>query len=223
MKYYDQGNATYIPGSQDIAHGQVALTLQAFGENSISSTMMVRFVNDTTLGDIVGDSIVNKYETQVCQYSVENQDGVNYVWTLEPAEAGYIYSHGNTIDLVWNLHEGDMDAILTVTTDNGCDTEPVSKTISLIGTGVSEWHAFDFDLFPNPTNGKVNLVIGESLQGKAVIEVYNLLGERMLHQKAGQLHQGETLSLDLSKMASGLYIITLRTENGSCSKKVSVK
>ena len=216
-------NATYIPGSQDIANEQVALTLQAFGDNPVASTTTVRFVDEITLGSIVGDSLVNKYESQVSRYAVENQDGVNYVWTLEPAEAGAIYNHGNAIDLVWNLHEGDMEVVLSVTADNGCDVEPVSKRISLIGTGVTEWNAFDFDLYPNPTDGKVNLVIGESLQGKAVIEVYNLLGERMLHQQASQLHQGETISLDLSGMTSGLYIITLRTNNGSCSKKVSVR
>ena len=216
-------NAVYIPGRHDTINGNFILTIEAIGEDSFFSSTTVQFVDDIELGSIVGDSVVNKYENQVSQYAVENQDGVNYVWTLEPAEAGYIYSHGNAIDLVWNLHEGDMDAILTVTADNGCDMEPVTKTICLIGTGVSEWQAFDFDLYPNPTDGKVSLVMGESLQGKAVIEVYNLLGERMMHQNASQLHQGETITLDLSKMASGLYIITLRTDSGSCSKKVSVK
>ena len=215
-------NATYIPGSQDIANGQVTLTLQAFGDSLVSSIMTIHFDNDIILGSIVGDSIVNKYENQVCQYAVENQDGVNYVWTLEPAEAGYIYSHGNTIDLVWNLHKGDMDVTLTVAADNGCDMEPVTKTISLIGTGVSEWHAFDFDLFPNPTDGKVNLIVGETLQNKAIVEVYNLLGERMMAKNVSRLQKGETCTIDLSPLVSGLYIITLRTENGCCSKKVSV-
>ena len=216
-------NAVYIPGRHDTINGNFILTIEAIGEDSFFSSTTVQFVDDIELGSIVGDSVVNKYENQVSQYAVENQDGVNYVWTLEPAEAGYIYSHGNAIDLVWNLHEGDMDAILTVTADNGCDMEPVTKTICLIGTGVSEWQSFDFDLYPNPTDGKVSLVMGKSLQGKAVVEVYNLLGERMMHQNASQLHQGETITLDLSKMASGLYIITLRTDSGSCSKKVSVR
>ena len=110
-----------------------------------------------------------------------------------------------------------------MTADNGCEVEPITKTISLIGYNLPEWPSVSFDLFPNPTDGKVNLVIGETLQGKAVVEVYNLLGERMMVQKVGEMQQGETLSLDLSGFVSGLYIIKLSTENGSCTKKVSVR
>ncbi len=61
------------------------------------------------------------------------------------------------------------------------------------------------------------------MQGKAIIEVYNLLGERMMTKNIGRLLQGETVSLDLSHLVSGLYIVKLSTENGSCSKKVSVR
>ena len=116
-----------------------------------------------------------------------------------------------------------MEVTLSVTAENGCAIEPIIKNISLIGTGTAEWHSFDFELFPNPTEGKVNLVLGENLQEKAVVEVFNLLGETVLYQEASHLSQGETISLDLSNMVSGLYIIKLSTENGSCTKKVSVK
>ena len=101
--------------------------------------------------------------------------------------------------------------------------EPMTKSISLIGYSTPEWHIASFELFPNPTDGKVNLVVGETVQGKAVVEVYNLLGERMMAQNLGHLQQGETITLDLSHLVSGLYIVKLSTENGSCSKKVSVR
>jgi hypothetical protein len=117
----------------------------------------------------------------------------------------------------------DLEVTLSVTTDNGCIAEPVIKRISLIGYSTPEWHSADFDLFPNPTEGKVNLVVGETLQGKAVVEVYNLIGERMMTKNVNYLQKGETLPLDLSHLVSGLYIVKLSTENGSCSKKVSVR
>ena len=215
-------NPTYFPGSQDIAIGNSTLTLTAFGNDTIESTTQIHFVDEISLGAIIGDSVVNKYEQNVSHYSIVSQEGVRYIWQLEPAKAGVIYEHGNGIDILWNLHEADMEATLSVTDDNGCTLEPATKHISLIGYSAPEWHSIDFELFPNPTDGKVNLVIGETLQGKAVIEVFNLLGERMLVQTTHQLRQGETISIDLSRMVSGLYIIKLSTENGSCSKKVSV-
>ena len=110
---------------------------------------------------------------------------------------------------------------LTATKQNRFRFEQV-VTVIPSGHGMQEQDAILADFFPNPTDGKVNLVIGEELQGETVIEVYNLWGERMLMQTARQLRQGETVSLDLSKMVSGMYIIKLSTENGCCSKKVSV-
>ena len=216
-------NPTYFPGSQDLANGSATLTLTAFGNDTIVSSIQIRFVDGIDLGAIVGDNIVNKYENQVSQYSIEHQEGMNFVWQLVPAEAGVIYDHDNAIDIVWNQHEGDAEVVLSVKADNGCDMEPSTKTISLIGYDIPEWSSVSFDLFPNPTDGKVNLIVGETLQGKAVVEVYNLLGERMMTKNISHLQKNETLPMDLGRFVSGLYIIKLSTENGSCTKKVSVR
>ena len=216
-------NPTYFPGSQDLANESVTLTLSAFGNDTIVSSTQIRFVDEINLGEIIGDSIVNKYEQHVSHYSVENQEGLSLLWELEPAEAGIIYHHGNEVDVLWNLHEGDAEVTLSVTAENGCSAEPKTKRISLIGYSTPEWHAVDFSLFPNPTEGKVNMVMGNGLQGRATVEVYNLMGELMMTRNVGQLRQGETVSLDLDRLVSSLYIVKLSTENGSCSKKVSVK
>ena len=215
-------NPIYSPGNQDLTNGSVTLTLTAFGNDTIVSSAQVYFVDEISLGQITGDSVVNKYSNPVSHYAVERQDGIRYLWQLEPANAGYIYGYGNEVDILWNQHEDDMEATLTVTAENGCTTQPMTMHISLIGYSTSEWHSVDFDLFPNPTEGKINLVLSESLQGKAVIEVYNLMGERMMTKSIGYMMKGETLSLNLSHLVSGLYIIKLSTENGSCTKKVSV-
>lgn len=216
-------NTMYIPGNGDVSNGQVMLTLTAYGSATFAHSVMIRFTDDITLGNIVGDSIVNKYENHISHYSVEEQNGVHYLWQLTPAEAGIIYDRGNEIDILWNLSDGDAEVTLTVTDDDACDMEPATKSISLIGYSTPEWNIASFELFPNPTDGKVNLVVGETVQGKAVVEVYNLLGERMMVKSLGHLQQGETITLDMSRLVSGLYIIKLSTADGCCTKKVSVR
>ena len=218
-------NTQYYPGAQDLANGAVTLTIHALDSvNSMVSTLTVTLLDEIHLeGSIIGDSIVNKYSNPVSRYSIEPQEGINYLWQLEPAEAGVVYDYGNEVDIFWNQHEGDVEVTLVLTADNGCDNTPVSKRISLIGYSTPEWHVADFNLFPNPTDGKVNLVVGETLRGKAVVEVYNLLGECMMTTDFHHLQKGEMLCLDLSSFVSGLYIIKLNTEKGSCTKKVSVK
>lgn len=216
-------NTMYIPGNGDVSNGQVMLTLTAYGSATFAHSVMIRFTDGITLGNIVGDSIINKYENHISHYSVEEQDGVHYLWQLTPAEAGIIYDRGSEIDILWNLSDGDAEVTLTVTADGACVTEPMTKNISLIGYSTPEWHIASFELFPNPTDGKVNLVAGETLQGKAMVEVYNLLGERMMAKSLGNVQQSETITLDMSRLASGLYIIKLSTADGCCTKKVSVR
>lgn len=216
-------NTLYLPGSQDLENGEVTLSLYAIGNDTLVGTKRIHFVDEISLGQIMGESIVNKYANPVSQYAIEKQDGIRYLWQLEPANAGTIYDHNDAIDILWNLHEGDAEVTLSVMADNSCTMESVTKSISLIGYSTAEWHLTDFDLFPNPTDGKVNLVFGETMQGKVIVEVYNLLGEQMIAKKVSHLQKGETYTLDLSHLVSGLYIIKMSTENGSCSKKVSVR
>ena len=216
-------NTLYLPGNQDFENGEVTLLLYAISNDTLVDTKRIRFVDEISLGQIIGDSVVNKYSNPISHYAVERQDGIRYIWQLEPANIGDIYGYNNEIDILWNPHEDFTEATLIVSTENGCTTEPKKKHISLIEYSTPEWHATDFDLFPNPTDGIVNLVIGETLQGKAIVEVYNLLGEQMIAKKVSHLQKGETYTLDLSHLVSGLYIIKLSTENGTCSKKVSIK
>ena len=202
----------------------MTLTLYAFhGNDTIASTTQIQLMDEITLTAIVGDSIVNKFSQPLSHYSIDYQEGVNYIWSIEPTSAGTIYTHGDKIDIVWNQQTDDTEVTLSVTADNGCETEPATKSISIVGYATPEWSAPSFSLFPNPTDGKVNMVMGNGLQGRATVEVYNLMGELMMTRNVGQLRKGETVSLDLGRLVSGLYIVKLSTENGSCSKKVNVK
>ena len=56
-----------------------------------------------------------------------------------------------------------------------------------------------------------------------MVAVYDLLGERLMVKALHHLQKGEAVNLDLSNLVSGLYVIKLSTENGSCTKKVSVR
>ena len=213
-------NPFYTPGNQDLENGSVTLTLTAYGNDTIFSTTAIHFTDETSLGEIVGDSVVNKYNNPISHYRVDNPEGLDLMWELDPADAGTIYGFGDAIDILWDQNQVDIEADLHVFANYDCTK--LDKHISLIGYSTPEWHETSFELFPNPTDGKVNLVIGETLQGKAIVEVYNLLGEQMMAKKVSHLQKGETYTLDLSHLVSGLYIIKMSTENGSCSKKVSV-
>ena len=223
FEYDTDTNPRYFPGNQDLANGIVTLTLSVIGDDTIISTKQIRFVDEINLGVITGDSVVNKYYQPVSHYSIDHQPGLRYHWQLEPNEAGIVYDFNNQVDIVWNQLQGDAEVTLTASIDNNCDGATTTKQISLIGYSTAEWHPIGFELFPNPTDGTVRLILDASLQGKALVEVYNLLGERMIAKTLSHIPQDGVIILNLNKLASGLYIVRLNTEKGDFSKKVSLK
>ena len=80
-----------------------------------------------------------------------------------------------------------------------------------------------FTLYPNPTDGRVDLIIGQDLQGKSTVEVYNMLGARMTIKTFSNLAKDQSIPFDLQHCAPGLYIIRLCNDNGFWSQKVSIK
>ena len=223
---------TYTFGESDKAEGHVELTLtgtSAHNGSQQSSTMAVSllpyFESSFVPEAPAGDTAVDLRLVSQSEFTAEDIEDVLYNWSIEPATAGDITGNGHHALVEWNSDYRGQ-ASISYAYENSCGSTSVSEptTVNVFNsTGVDEHGASAFEVYPNPTDGKVNLVWSENLQGKAVIEVYNLLGERVLCQEANRLRQGETISLDLSDQVSGLYIIKLDTENGSCTKKVSIK
>ena len=97
-----------------------------------------------------------------------------------------------------------------------CDT--VTVTSNGGGTvGVSEKDlAKSVSLFPNPSNGKVNLV--SDIANVENISVYNAIGEIVLEDKKPTFKN----ELDLTTLPNGVYIVKIKTEAGFVTKKLTL-
>ncbi len=72
--------------------------------------------------------------------------------------------------------------------------------------------AIDLIIYPNPTDGLLNLHISNA-QPNSVVEIYSILGETMYSMNV--MEQTNELTLDLSGMSAGTYFI--RMDNGQKS------
>ncbi len=77
--------------------------------------------------------------------------------------------------------------------------------------GINELHYNDFNVFPNPTTGIVNLTIANFEKA----EVYNIFGQIMLSHKY-------TNQLDLSSLVSGTYILKIVDQKQNVSTKIII-
>ena len=223
---------TYTFGEADKAEGKVELTLTgtcAHNGNQQSSTVSISllpsFDPSHTPETASGETEIDLRLVTESEYIGEKIDEAVYTWSIDPQIAGVVINEGNHARVKWNgEYRGQVSISYSYANPCGPTTISEALTVNVFNsTGIDEQDITSFGIYPNPTDGKVNLIIGETLQSEAHIEVYNLLGELMLTKDVNQLQKGETFSLDLHHFVSGLYIIKLSTENGSCSKKVSVK
>ena len=112
-------------------------------------------------------------------------------FTIKNSEDEVLYTSGNHSDGVFLTYNNDCENV-----------------------SVTEVSASSVRLYPNPTNGILN-VEGE---GAMTISVMNMLGQKVLKTTAN----GNT-TIDLSGFDSGIYLVRIETENGMKIEKVNVK
>ena len=95
--------------------------------------------------------------------------------------------------------------------DENCESE--EEEIIIIITDLAE-NSGDIQVYPNPTNGLLNI----EGQGTMHISISNLLGQTLQETKA----EGNT-TLDMSRFESGMYLIRIETENGVTIQKVNLR
>lgn len=120
-------------------------------------------------------------------------------------------THYEAIDIV--EEPGDYYYKVIAIYNDGCESEPVETLIVL--TAVDENATKNVQLYPNPTSGKI-VVKAEMMNG---IEVFNALGQMILVKDV----ENDEVSLDLSSFGSGIYFISILTENGNFVRKINVK
>lgn len=88
----------------------------------------------------------------------------------------------------------------------------------------NETMTFDlFNLYPNPTNGAVNIRFINSTVGSVNISVFNLLGRQVDVIHAGELNSGEyLLNWDMSGLSSGVYNVFISTADYNYSHQISL-
>jgi len=75
------------------------------------------------------------------------------------------------------------------------------------------------NVYPNPTNGMVNIDIPESMTGIVAIDVYNTLGV-LVKTKVVKLSNAATINIDLKGTYAGLYFVKIRTANTEKTLKI---
>ena len=74
-------------------------------------------------------------------------------------------------------------------------------------------------LFPNPATNEVTILIASPAKSTVTVRVMDING-KIVDQRIGSIETGgNSLPLDVSKLAAGSYLIKLISENGSADTR----
>jgi hypothetical protein len=102
-----------------------------------------------------------------------------------------------------------------------CDPHPNSMygTVTVTGTAsVEDVGFFNFNLFPNPVVNVVNIKFENIINDPIKIEIYDVVG-KLIFKNIEYLTDENKLSIDISNLNRGVYILKVYSENVVSLKK----
>ena len=90
---------------------------------------------------------------------------------------------------------------------------------------VEDWlnkaNAWDVAVYPNPTDGLLNVQFNLPKEDKVIIGLYDLQGKGILEKSLGNITTGEHKEmLDLTQLPNGTYVCRITGQHYSITKKV---
>ena len=122
----------------------------------------------------------------------------------------------NSQELVFQtINSGDY--MITVTDVMGCVD---SLVVSVIIDGVNTPTPLAFGMYPNPSNGVLNITLSNS-SINANIDIYDMQGRLMFNRE--NLSGSNNIPLDLQDFQNGTYVMVIRTNEGVGTSRIVIQ
>lgn len=79
------------------------------------------------------------------------------------------------------------------------------------------------EIYPNPSSGNFNMVIANPVDGLAKVFVYSIQGQKIYEEQLPVSMTSNKFTLDLSNLASGMYMLNVQMNGYNHSKKLILK
>jgi len=117
-----------------------------------------------------------------------------------------------------------LNAVHFTSTTNGYvvgNSKTLLKYGEILGTGNAIVETLQFDIFPNPTKNKFEIMSSEFATKNCTIKLHDLHGKTLLVKQIATGH--EKVEIDVSNLSSGVYFCTLSTDKKNSTKKLIIE
>lgn len=137
----------------------------------------------------------------------QSQFGDTYLWD---------FGDGTTSTEESPIHFYAVPGFYTVTLSvtNGCGTRNRIRPVNTLTIGVDDEEKQSFALYPNPASDIVFVTSAIDITGKVLLEVTSVSGQRILQQHIQNMSTNGRISLDVSSLDQGMYLLSVQAEDG---------
>jgi hypothetical protein len=127
---------------------------------------------------------------------------------------------GSTSQFTDHIYTTSGNYVVTLIVENACGTDTLQQSIAIFASGLdAEDMLAAWDLYPNPSQGYLQIQLGFVTDGKMVpFQVFDASGR--LHEQ-GLLNRND--QLDLSHLPSGQYMLQVQYNERQASKSFSIE
>ena len=204
----------YTFGPNDLESRGVVLTMTGTSaQNDSQETSQVALTlleNPASLQyieSVIGDTLVDVQTVTQSVYRTTMEFDADFIWALEPEEAGSMLSEGRQATIRWNSDfKGNAHISYQLTNDCGESQNSEALTVRVVNSNsIDENDATQLKVFPNPASDKIELRAYQ-LQGETVvIRIVDALGRTIYdtqrNAEAGILRE----TLGTAMLRNGLY------------------
>jgi hypothetical protein len=180
--------------------------------------------NGISEGACYGDDVQMETNYPIIRLTADDNGNVYYARTTNWNSTGVM--RGNKADttdftLPAGMPEGTYSLVVT---SNGFASDPVKFSTCSIATAIATVTDFsdNMEIYPNPTNGAVQLVLNASAKDDYNLEIRNTLGQIVYHEKLTNYTGTYTKNIDLTTFGKGMYFFTLSNSTQQGVKKIIV-
>ena len=104
-----------------------------------------------------------------------------------------------------------------LTASNACTSDTSCVAVSVLLTGIEDVTGTSMEVYPNPTDGILNLSVPKEVTNGMSVTIYNLLGEVVYFVNGSELHGSGTnanqtiYTLNINHLVNGSYLLKVQT------------